>query len=189
MLFRFSKPVLRQITAQTGEEPLFNECPDLIPYPPVTIKFLLLRPARFGQTGRIIEAGMDDTGSAGKERAVFMSVSTNGYHIIKIQRRQFRDQFGFLCGNIHSGLRHHLNGVRIQSMFFDAGGKNFHHIIFQGARPAFRHLAAAAVAGAEKQDFHHKRIPIVRVIVMTIPTSRTIATIIKRGPIRRFMYF
>ena len=36
-------------------------------------------------------------------------------------------------------------------MFFDAGGKNFHHIIFQGARPAFRHLAAAAVAGAEKQ--------------------------------------
>ena len=148
-------------SAPSGEDlrQLLDECPDLIPHPPVAGKFLLPGLPRFGEAGGIVEADVNDPGFAGKDGAALPGVAADGDHIIKLLGRQIRDQFGFLCGNIHSGFGHHLDGIRIQTVRFDSGGIRFDHIAFQRARPALRHLAAAAVAGTEKQDFHHNPIP------------------------------
>jgi hypothetical protein len=59
-----------------------------------------------------------------------------------------------VLGDIHARFSHDFNGMRVHAVLLEAGGIGFDHIAFQMARPAFRHLAAAGIAGAEEQDFY-----------------------------------
>ncbi len=58
--------------------------------------------------------------------------------------------------NVHARFRHDFDGVRVQAVFLDPRRIRLEHVAFQVARPAFSHLAAAGVSGAEEQDFQFR---------------------------------
>jgi len=62
---------------------------------------------------------------------------------------------GMLTGNINSNFAHGFNGQRIQSAWFEPGALRVESVTSEMPQVSFGHLAAAGVAGAEKQDVRH----------------------------------
>lgn len=139
----------------------FDEFLNLIAHLPVDRQLLLALGQVPGQLGRIIESNVNYFGLAGKNRAMLVRMSANSDDVIELNRAKLRDCLGVLAGDVYARFRHDLDGMRIHSVLREAGGIRLDNLRFQMPRPAFRHLAATGVAGAEKQHFYLWRLHIV----------------------------
>jgi hypothetical protein len=77
----------------------------------------------------------------------------DGDDIIEQDVLEIIDMFGAMAGNIHTCLSHDADSIGIKAVGFDPGRVGFDEVGLEGARPAFGHLAAAGIAGAQEQDF------------------------------------
>jgi hypothetical protein len=131
----------------------FNKGFDLVPNTAVMAKGFLFGLGVFRQARRIVEPGVHNLRLAGENGARLVRVVADRHDIIKVVRRQFGDGLGPVAGDVYACLGHDLHRPRIQTMSFDASREGLDRVAFQCACPAFGHLAAAGIAGAEKQDF------------------------------------
>jgi hypothetical protein len=93
---------------------------------------------------------MDDL--AGEIGTGFAGMVAECHHVIKGVQGQLLDQRGLLVADIHPGLRHDPDGIRIEPMLDHPGGIGRINSSVQVPGPAFGHLAAAGVPGTEKKD-------------------------------------
>jgi len=89
----------------------------------------------------------------GKEGAGLAGMVADGDDRIEGDVAQLVKVFRAVAGDIDPGLGHDLDGDWVETMNFDPGGPDFDPVALEGPGPAFGHLAAAGVAGAEKEDF------------------------------------
>ena len=76
----------------------------------------------------------------------------DGDHVVELDVGQLVDVLRALARDVDARLGHDLHGVADSAVGRDAGRVGLDHVALQVPRPAFGHLAAAGVAGAEEQD-------------------------------------
>ena len=96
-----------------------------------------------------------------------MGVIADGDNEVEIDTRQLADVFRAVTGDVDARLEHHPDGSRIEPTRFHTGGIRFDDVPFQRPRPPFRHLAAARVSRAKKENpgflvtSHHESLALV----------------------------
>ena len=88
----------------------------------------------------------------GKDRAALVGLVADRHDDVKGDVEQFADVLAAVPRDVHPGLRHHLDGPGVQSVGLDPRGPGIDGVCLECACPPLSHLAAAGVAGAEKQD-------------------------------------
>jgi len=143
---------------QAGQRHL-DELANLVPNLPEAVQRRLFVRRLGGQLGRIREGHVDDPSGAREGGAVLVRVAADRDHQVELRGRQLADGLGFLRGQVHVHLGHHLHRAGIHAVRFNSRGVGAEVVAVQCQGEAFGHLAPAGVAGAEKE---HARDPIVR---------------------------
>ena len=90
-----------------------------------------------------------------ENRAALFGVIADGDDKIKIDASVFADIVRGVVRNVDAVGLHGGDRARVQAMRFDAGAVDFGFALRKVIEIAMRDLAAAAVAGAEDEDFLH----------------------------------
>lgn len=66
---------------------------------------------------------------------MFVGVTADRDHVIELDADQVVERLGKLRRDVHPGLGHDLDGVRIHPVFLDARRIRFNHVALEVARP------------------------------------------------------
>ena len=124
--------------------------PDFIPHPAIGGQTFAFRLGIGCQARRIIETYMDGRCLTRKHGTMLVGIAADSHHVIKRGPLKLANSLRPLIGNIDARLGHDPNGIGVQAVGLNARRVRFDLIGFQVASPAFRHLTAAGVAGAEE---------------------------------------
>jgi hypothetical protein len=105
---------------------------------------------------------MDNPIGIREQGTMFVSMATDRDDNIKMNIAQVIDMLTFMSRDIDPRLRHHPDGIRIETMGFNPGREGIKQLTPEMAAPPFRHLAATRISGTEKQYFppgHHDLFP------------------------------
>jgi hypothetical protein len=109
---------------------MLDKLPNLIPNSTVMAHGLVLVPGGFRQSGRIVEADMNDLRFAREYRTGFMRGIANRDNVIERHAIEFFDVLGMLAADIDARFEHHLDRQLVHSMRFNARGVGFNALAF-----------------------------------------------------------
>ena len=106
-----------------------------------------------GKYGGIFKTAMDGLCFSRKHGAALAGIVAYRHHVIKINAHHLAHVLGFLIGNVCAGLFHYAYRPGVEIFGIGAGRIRLYRIPLQLPCPPLGHLAAARVAGAEKEYF------------------------------------
>jgi hypothetical protein len=108
---------------------------------------------------RVINRPVLTKADTGEDWATVPRAITNRDDVREVQAEESGYILRTLTRDINSDFAHGFNRQRIQSARLQAGTLRVEPITSELPQPSFRHLAAAGVASAEKQDITHGKPP------------------------------
>ena len=103
----------------------------------------------------IREAHVHDLGVPGKDGTLLLGLVADGDHQVELLPGQIVHGFGAVMTDIDPQFTHDLNGPGVDPAGPHPGGEGLNLSGQIVIHQTFRHLAAAGVFGAEKQDLIH----------------------------------
>jgi hypothetical protein len=108
---------------------------------------------------RVIDRPVLTKADAGEDRAAVPRPIANRDDVREMLAEKSDYIFGMLTRNINSDFGHGFHGQWVQNAWLQPGALRIESVASEVPQVSFGHLAAAGVAGAEKQDVTHGKGP------------------------------